>query len=87
MIDELRFAISELLDGRDLTAEAMHSAVGAIMDGRSTEVEIAALLTALRCRGESISELVGAAQAMRERATAIPCRTLNLLDTCGTGGD
>ena len=87
MIDELRFAISELLEGRDLTAEAMHSAIGAIMDGRSTEVEITALLTALRCRGESVSELVGAAQAMRERATAIPCRTLNLLDTCGTGGD
>ena len=87
MIDELRFAMTELLEGRDLSSVAMHSAVGAIMDGRSTEVEIAALLTALRCRGESVSELVGAAQAMRERATAIPCRTPNLLDTCGTGGD
>lgn len=87
MIDELRLAISELLDGRDLSAEMTHAAVGAIMDGRSTEVEITALLTALRCRGESVDELVGAAKAMRERATAIPCRTANLLDTCGTGGD
>ena len=87
MIDELRHAISELLDGRDLSADAMHAAVGAIMDGRSTEVEITALLTALRCRGESVSELVGAAKAMRERATSIPCQTMNLLDTCGTGGD
>lgn len=87
MIDELRTAILELLDGRSLTTETMRAAVGAIMDGRSTEVEIASLLTALRCRGESIEELVGAAQAMRERATLIPCHTENLLDTCGTGGD
>lgn len=87
MIDELRTAILELLDGRHLSIETMRAAVGAIMDGRSTEVEIAALLTALRCHGESVAELVGAAQAMRERASLIPCRTENLLDTCGTGGD
>lgn len=87
MIDELRTAILELLDGRHLSVETMRTAVGAIMDGRSTEVEIAALLTAIRCRGESVDELVGAAQAMRERATLIPCTTENLLDTCGTGGD
>lgn len=87
MIDELRTAILELLEGRHLSTETMRTAVGAIMDGRSTEVEIASLLTALRCRGESVGELVGAAQAMRERATVIPCTTGNLLDTCGTGGD
>lgn len=87
MIEELRKAISELLDGRDLDVDSMRAAVGAIMDGRSTEVEIASLLTALRCRGETVEELVGAAQAMRERATLIPCQTENLLDTCGTGGD
>jgi anthranilate phosphoribosyltransferase len=87
MIDELRAAILELLDGRDISADVMYAAIGAIMDGRSTEVEIASLLTALRCRGDSVGELVGAARAMRERATSIPCRTENLLDTCGTGGD
>lgn len=87
MIDELRAATLELLEGRHLSSEMMRSAVGAIMDGRSSEVEIASLLTALRCRGESVDELVGAAQAMRERATIIPCQTVNLLDTCGTGGD
>jgi len=57
------------------------------MDGQSTEAEIAAFLTALRIRGESIGELVGAARAMRERATPIHCHTQKLLDTCGTGGD
>lgn len=87
MIDELRIAIHELLDGRSLSVEATSAAVGAIMDGRSTEVEISSLLTALRCRGETADELEGAARAMRERATLIPCTTENLLDTCGTGGD
>jgi anthranilate phosphoribosyltransferase len=65
----------------------MESAVGAIMDGQCSEVEIAAFLTALRCRGESVSELVGAARAMRRRSTHIACRSTGLLDTCGTGGD
>ena len=87
MIDELRTALTALLEGRDLDSDTMRAAVGAIMDGRSTEVEIASLLTALRCRGETVDELVGAAQAMRERATLIPCNTGSLLDTCGTGGD
>ena len=87
MIDELKTAVAELLEGRHLSAEAMKAAVGCLMDGRSSEVETAAFLTALRCRGESVGELVGAARAMRERATPIPCRSKGLLDTCGTGGD
>ena len=87
MLDELKIALTELMEERRLSAEIMKSAVGAIMDGRCTEAEIAAFLTALRCRGESVGELVGAARAMRERATPIVCRTQGLLDTCGTGGD
>ena len=87
MIDELKTAVTELLEDRQLSAEIMKTAVGAIMDGRCSEAEIAAFLTALRCRGESVGELVGAAKAMRERATPIFCRSNRLLDTCGTGGD
>ncbi len=87
MLDELKTAVTELLEDRRLSAEIMKSAVGAIMDGRCTEAEIAAFLTALRCRGETVGELVGAATAMRDRATPIVCKTRGLLDTCGTGGD
>lgn len=87
MIDELKIAVAELIDGRPLSANIMSSAVGSIMDGRCSEAEIAAFLTALRCRGESVGELVGAARAMRERSTPILCKTTGLLDTCGTGGD
>jgi anthranilate phosphoribosyltransferase len=87
MNDALKPAVNELLDDRRLSAETMKSAVGAIMDGQCCDAEIAAFLTALRCRGESTGELVGAARAMRERATPIVCKTKELLDTCGTGGD
>ena len=52
MLDELKIALTELLEERRLSAEIMKSAVGAIMDGRCTEAEIAAFLTALRCRGD-----------------------------------
>lgn len=87
MIDELRTVVTPLLDGVTVDAETMETAVAAIMDGRCDPVEIAAFLTAWRCRGETPAALVGAARAMRARATPIPCRRRGLLDTCGTGGD
>ena len=45
------------------------------------------LLTALRLKGETVDEIVGAALALRERAIRIPTSRVGLLDTCGTGGD
>jgi anthranilate phosphoribosyltransferase len=88
MIDELRTAVGTLLERRDLSADQMRAAVGAIMSGSAEQpVAIAALLTALKMKGESIDELVGAAQAMRECCTRIPTQRPGLLDTCGTGGD
>ncbi|HEY0984968.1 anthranilate phosphoribosyltransferase [Schlesneria sp.] len=87
MHDALKPAFAELLDGRPLPAELMKAAVDAIMDGECSEAEVAAFLTALRLRGESVGELVGAALAMRERSTTIHCQAEGLLDTCGTGGD
>ncbi len=80
-------AILEAIDGRDLSTELMHSAISCLMDGEATDVQIAALLSALRTKGECFEELIGAARAMRERVTRIPVRSERLLDTCGTGGD
>ena len=87
MNDEIEAALNRALDNEDVPAQETHRAVAALMDGRCSEVEIAALLTALRVKGESVDEIVGAAQAMQERATPIKTKRTGLLDTCGTGGD
>lgn len=57
------------------------------MDGACEPVDMAAWLTAMACKGPASIELVGAAQAMRDRAARIATRRRPLLDTCGTGGD
>jgi len=87
MISEIQSAVNTVLGGRDLSADEMAAAVSAIMQGDAGDVAIAALLTALRMKGEAVSELVGAARAMRRHATPITCQCSGLLDTCGTGGD
>jgi anthranilate phosphoribosyltransferase len=66
----------------------MAEVVGQIMDGQATLAQIGGLLVALRAKGESIDELVGAASAMRTRATPLQCPDpARGIDTCGTGGD
>lgn len=87
MTPALQRALSCLLERHDVPEGDMHAAVSAVMNGECAEAEIAALLTALRIKGESIGELVGAARAMRDRAVSIRCTRGGLLDTCGTGGD
>ena len=87
MNHEIRTALDLIVDGKDLSAEEMQAAMAVIMDGRSSEAETAALLTALRIKGEAVAEIVGAARAMQKRATQIPTTRQGLLDTCGTGGD
>jgi anthranilate phosphoribosyltransferase len=80
-------AMNPLLERQDLPEAICRAAVAAIMDGQCDEVSIAAFLTALRVKGESVDEVVGAARAMSERAERVPTRRSGLLDTCGTGGD
>lgn len=87
MTNAIAGALPQLIERRDLSAEQMQAAVGVIMDGEAAEAQTAALLTALRMKGESVEEIVGAARAMIERCTRIPTNKTGLLDTCGTGGD
>ncbi|MCA9029794.1 MAG: anthranilate phosphoribosyltransferase, partial [Planctomycetaceae bacterium] len=83
----LKPALDKLLQRHDLELDIVQTAFSAIMDGECEGVEIAALLTALAVKGESETEIAGAAQAMRARACRIPTSRTGLLDTCGTGGD
>jgi anthranilate phosphoribosyltransferase len=66
----------------------MADVIGQIMDGGATPAQIGGLLVALRAKGESVDEIVGAATAMRSRALPLACPRLERsIDTCGTGGD
>jgi anthranilate phosphoribosyltransferase len=83
----IQHALDRLVSGHDLSAAEAHAAISELMEGRASESETAALLTALRMKGEAVSEIVGAARAMHERAAPLVTKQKGLLDTCGTGGD
>ena len=73
---------------REAVAPAvLEAAFGEIMDGKASPVAIAALLVALRTKGETASEIVAAARALRARADGAPLLDPRAIDTCGTGGD
>ncbi|MGM0577547.1 MAG: anthranilate phosphoribosyltransferase [Myxococcota bacterium] len=80
-------SVQALVGGRHLTSDEMAGALGEIMEGSVSAPRVAALLTALRVKGETVEEILGAVVAMRERATRIHPRAERILDTCGTGGD
>jgi anthranilate phosphoribosyltransferase len=82
--------IATLLDAlsrRHLSREEMTGAFSHLMAGGYTEVEIAALVAALKARGESPEEIAGAAEALRGAARPFPRPDYPFADTCGTGGD
>src|SRR3989454_834846 len=91
-------AVRTLVERRDLTRIEAAAAMEAIMSGASTNAQIAAFLTALRMKGETVEELIGFAQVMRAKVVKIRTRPDDvaaltgtdrdmLIDTCGTGGD
>ena len=73
--------------GQDLSPDQMQQAIIWMLAGRADDVEIGRLLLALRAKGESVSEMLGATRGMRMMMTPIRTKQQNLLDTCGTGGD
>ncbi|UFJ42774.1 anthranilate phosphoribosyltransferase [Brevibacillus humidisoli] len=80
-------ALEKIIRKEDLDRATAREAMGAIMDGKATDAQIGAFLAALRAKGEQVEEIIGFAQAMRERAAAVPLEADELVDTCGTGGD
>ncbi len=80
-------AIVKLVARVDLSRDEMAEVFGEIMDGAATPAQIGGLLVALRAKGETVDELVGAATAMRARATPPAFDASGAIDTCGTGGD
>lgn len=79
--------LGKLASSEDLSVEEARVAFESVMQGQCTEAQIAALLTALRVKKETVDEIVGAAEALRRHVTPIEVGRADLLDTCGTGGD
>jgi anthranilate phosphoribosyltransferase len=86
MSDLVRAALAGVIDGRTLSLDEARGAMGSVMDGEATPSQLAALLVALRMRGETVEELAGFATAMRERVVHVDAPD-GVVDTCGTGGD
>ena len=91
-------ALRALVDRKDLSRIEAAAAMEAIMSGAATNAQIAAFLTALRMKGETVEELIGFAQVMRQKAVKVRTRAGEvvaatgtdremLIDTAGTGGD
>lgn len=70
-----------------LSEDSARTAMTHILNGEATQAQIAGFLVALKMKGETVEELLGFAQAMRERMVRVDCGTEPVLDTCGTGGD
>ena len=80
-------AITRLLDGEDLDRTAARSLFTRIVEGALSEPLMAAAFVALRVKGETADELIGAAEALRAAATPFPSPAGLFADSCGTGGD
>ncbi|WP_431065988.1 anthranilate phosphoribosyltransferase [Methylotuvimicrobium sp.] len=84
---DLKQALHALLTKHNLNHEQMRDVMRIIMTGGATDAQIAAFLIALRCKGETIEEIVAAVEVMRELADTIEISGEHVVDTCGTGGD
>lgn len=84
---DIKQALAKVVQHLDLSTAEMQDVMRQIMTGACTDAQIGAFLTALRMKSESIDEIVGAVQVMRELAEPVSFAAPNLVDTCGTGGD
>lgn len=82
----IKEAINLLIQSIHLSETEMAECMKEIMEGKCTDAQVGAFLTALRIKGETVEEITGAARIMREKATVIRAPE-GVLDTCGTGGD
>ena len=84
--DALRPTLSRVAAGATLTPEQAEAAFEMMMQGRATPPQIGGLLMAMRVRGETVDEIIGAVRAMRAQMVRVDAPA-DAIDTCGTGGD
>lgn len=86
MADGFKPLLAKLVDGRVLSAEEARAFFAACLRGEPTPAQVAAAVTALRIRGETVEEIAAFATAMRDAAMTLD-HPYDVIDTCGTGGD
>jgi anthranilate phosphoribosyltransferase len=80
-------ALNKVVNSESLSQQDMAMVMRQIMTGDASPAQIGGFLVALRMKGETVDEITGAAQVMRELATPVVIDIDMLVDTCGTGGD
>jgi anthranilate phosphoribosyltransferase len=83
----IKEAIAKVVTNVNLTEAEAETVMREIMQGEATDAQIAAYITALRLKGETVDEITGSARVMREKAVPIKLDAKYQVDTCGTGGD
>ena len=83
---EIQKAIQTIITGQDLAKEEIISVMNQILKGSASETQIGAFLASLSMKGETIDEVIGSAQVLRELSSKVIVDKENLVDTCGTGG-
>jgi anthranilate phosphoribosyltransferase len=86
MADDVKGLLAKLVDGRVLSGEEAQAFFAACLRGEPTPAQVAAAVTALRIRGETVDEIAAFATAMRDAALTLD-HPYDVIDTCGTGGD
>ncbi len=82
-----RAYLNRIINKQNLTETEMSQMITEILSGKVTNAQIGAFMGALSTKGETYSEVAGAAHAMRKKASRIQCAASTVVDTCGTGGD
>ncbi len=85
-MNDLKPYLAKIADGASLSEADAEAAFNVLMSGAATPAQIGAFLMALRVRGETVSEITGAAKVMRAKALKVEA-PVGAIDTCGTGGD
>ncbi len=83
----MKALLQKVVGGESLSEEEMMQAMTGIMEGTVSPAIVGGFLTALRLKGETVPELLGAARVMRSKSEKIESPESPAVDTCGTGGD
>jgi len=83
----IQTALGRIAEKQDLSTEEMVAVMRQIMSAGSTDVQIGAFLLGMRIKGETIDEITGGVQVLREYASGVQASGPNLVDIVGTGGD